>query len=188
MSIKYYKWWPFPSGLVELLNYDQKLMFSRGCHSHSTVLWIPEKMWTKSEVAQSCPTLCNPMDCSLSGSSVHGIFQAKVLVWVAISFSRGSSRPRDWTQVSCIAGRFFYHLSHIHQSSVTGSFPKLTPKNELWLFPFSCFFHFSSHMILKGSFLPFSLWNISCKALNQQRKGVFLLSLKASNLFSPLSF
>ena len=48
-----------------------------------------------SEVAQSCPTLCEPMDCSLLGSSVHGIFQARVLEWVAISFSRGSSWPRD---------------------------------------------------------------------------------------------
>ena len=44
-----------------------------------------------SEVAQLCPTLCNPMDCSLPGFSVHGIFQARVLEWVAISFSRGSS-------------------------------------------------------------------------------------------------
>ena len=60
-----------------------------------------------SEVAQSCPTLCDPMDCSLSGSSVYGIFQARVLEWIAISFSRGSSRPRNWTQVSCIAGRRF---------------------------------------------------------------------------------
>ena len=60
-----------------------------------------------SEVAQSCPTLCDPMDCSLPGFSVHGIFQARVLEWVAISFSRGYSWPRDWTQVSCIAGRRF---------------------------------------------------------------------------------
>ena len=54
-----------------------------------------------SEVAQSCPTLWDPMDCSLSGSSV----QARILEWIAISFSRGSSQPRDWTWVSCIAGR-----------------------------------------------------------------------------------
>ena len=60
-----------------------------------------------SEVAQSCPTLCNPMDCSLQGSSVHGIFQATVLKWIAISFSRGSSQPRDWTWVSRIVGRRF---------------------------------------------------------------------------------
>ena len=53
--------------------------------------------------AQSCPTLCDAMDC-LSGSSVHGIFQARILEWVAVSFSRGSSSPRDGTQVYCIAG------------------------------------------------------------------------------------
>ena len=59
-------------------------------------------------VAQSCPTLCDPMDCSPPpGSSVHGILQARILGWVAIPFSRGSSQPRDWTWVSCIAGRFF---------------------------------------------------------------------------------
>ena len=60
---------------------------------------------SESEVGQSCPTLCDPIDCSLPSSSVHGIFQARVLKWVAISFSRGSSQPRDWTWVSCIAGR-----------------------------------------------------------------------------------
>ena len=61
--------------------------------------------WSK--VAQSCLTLCNPVDCSLPGSSIHEILQAKILEWVAISFSRGSSWTRDWTQVSHIAGRCF---------------------------------------------------------------------------------
>ena len=65
------------------------------------------KKESESEVAQSCPTLCDPMDCSLSGSSVHGIFQARVLEWIAISFSRGSSQPRNRTRVSRIAGRPF---------------------------------------------------------------------------------
>ena len=51
--------------------------------------------------------LCNPVDCSPPGSSVHGILQARILEWVAISFSRGSSWPRDRTQVSHIAGRCF---------------------------------------------------------------------------------
>ena len=60
-----------------------------------------------SEVAQSCPTLCDPMDCRLPGSSIHGIFQARVLEWVAISFSRGSSQPRDQTQVSSTGDRRF---------------------------------------------------------------------------------
>ena len=58
-------------------------------------------------VAQSCQTLCNPKDCSLPVSSVCGISQARILQWVAISFSRGSSQPRDQTQVSYIAGRHF---------------------------------------------------------------------------------
>jgi len=61
----------------------------------------------ESLVAQSCPTVCNPMDCSLPGSSILGIFQAKVLESVAISFSRGSSWPRDWTRVSHTIGRRF---------------------------------------------------------------------------------
>ena len=60
-----------------------------------------------SEVAQSCLTLCDPVDCSPPGSSVHGILQARILEWVAISFSRGSSQPKDSTWVSCIAGRCF---------------------------------------------------------------------------------
>ena len=60
-----------------------------------------------SEVAQSCPTLWDPVDCSPPGSSIHGILQARILEWVAISFSRGSSQPRDRIQVSCIASRRF---------------------------------------------------------------------------------
>jgi len=50
---------------------------------------------SESEVAELCLTLCNPVDCSVPGSSVHGILQARILEWVAIAFSRGSSRPRD---------------------------------------------------------------------------------------------
>ena len=56
----------------------------------------------ESEGGYSCPTLCNPMDCSLPGSSVRGIFQARVLEWVAVFFSKRSSQPRDWIQVLCI--------------------------------------------------------------------------------------
>ena len=62
---------------------------------------------SESEVAQSCLTLCDPMDCSPPGSSVPGILQASILEWVAFPFSRGSSRPRDRTRVSRIAGRGF---------------------------------------------------------------------------------
>ena len=58
-------------------------------------------------VAQSCPTLCKPMDCRPPDSSVHGILFTRILEWVAIPFSRESSQPREKTQGSCIAGRFF---------------------------------------------------------------------------------
>ena len=63
-------------------------------------------MKVKLLVLQSCPTLCDPTDCSPPGSSVHGILQARILKWIAIP-SRGSSRPRDQTWISCTAGRFF---------------------------------------------------------------------------------
>ena len=69
------------------------------------IIILSEVSVSKSEVAQSHPTLCDPMDCSPPGSSVHGILQARILEWVAISSSRGSSQPRDGTWVSCTAGR-----------------------------------------------------------------------------------
>ena len=64
----------------------------------------------ESEVAQSYPILCNPVDCSLPGSSIHGISQARILEWnpgVAVAFSRGSSQPRDPAHICCIAGGLF---------------------------------------------------------------------------------
>ena len=82
--------------------------------------------------AQSCPTLCNPMDCSPPVSSVHEILQVRILKWIAICFSRGPSWPRDRTHVSCIGRWILYHW-------VLG---------KLWIFLFSdpsdtlCFFLF----------------------------------------------
>ena len=72
---------------------------SKTCKSVKNVRrpWQEESVFS---VTQSCPTLCDPMDCSLPGSSVHGIFQARILEWVAIYSSRGSSRPRDRTRIS----------------------------------------------------------------------------------------
>ena len=70
-------------------------------------LWNISKKWSEVKVTQSCPTLCNLMDCSLPDSSVHGILQARILEWLAVPFSRGSSQSRDQTQVSCTAGGFF---------------------------------------------------------------------------------
>ena len=89
-----------------------KLFFTSGCLIASisfaklAVFYLLYCLCTRS-VAQSCRTLCNSVDCSLPGFSVHGILQARILEWVTISFSRGSSRPRDRTQVSHIGGRHF---------------------------------------------------------------------------------
>ena len=63
-------------------------------------------------VPKLCPTLCDHLDCSPPGSSVHGILQARILEWVVSSFSRGSSWPRDRTCVSCIGRQILYRLSH----------------------------------------------------------------------------
>ena len=92
------------------LNHDSFILQLEVCTSYECV----------SEVTQSYPTLCDPMDCSLPGSSIHGIFQARILEWVAISFSRGSSQPRDRTLVSHIAGRRFtlWAIREIHLVSV----------------------------------------------------------------------
>ena len=76
-----------------------------------TLVWLRDEVkWNEvkwSEVSQSCRILFDPMDCRLPGSLVHGILQAGVLEWAAISFSRGSSQPRDRTQVSHIADKLF---------------------------------------------------------------------------------
>ena len=79
-----------------------------GCH----FLFQCMKMKSESEVAQSCPTPSSPMDCSLPGSSVHGISEVRILKWAAISFSRGSSWFRDWTHVSCIGRHILYHWAN----------------------------------------------------------------------------
>ena len=74
---------------------------------YKTFILHLQGLLSESGVAQSCPTLCDPMDNSLPGSFVHGIFQARILEWVATSFSKRSSQPRDWTWVFCIVGRYF---------------------------------------------------------------------------------
>ena len=61
------------------------------------------------QLRQPCPARSDPTDCSPPGSSVHGTSQARILDWMVISFSRGSSQPRDRTHISCIVGRFLYH-------------------------------------------------------------------------------
>ena len=93
------------------------------------------KVKVKVKIDQSCLTLCDPMD-----HTVHGILQARILEKVALPFSRRSSQPRDWTQVSCIAGGFF-------TSWVTGK-----PKN----------IGVSCHFLFRGSFPPRDQTQVSC--------------------------
>ena len=117
------------------------------------------------ETTQSCLTLCNPVDCSLPGSSVHGILQARMLEWVAISFFRGSSQPRDQTRVSHIAGRRF----------------TIWATREAWaslIFLFSTYPSLSTkyfNITMSGSDSPFykdivneTLLRLSCSRLSQE--------------------
>ena len=93
-------------------------------------------------VAQSC--LCDPMDCSPPGSSVHGILQARILERVAISFFRGSSWPKDWTSISCIsciAGRFFTCWTRRWMHRIFDNSLHATEQlNGSWFFCCCCFF------------------------------------------------
>ena len=86
-----YLGFPFPH--FDTLDSDYKTIWN--VHYKMSIMW-------EVKVTQSCLTLCDPMDCT-----VHGILQARILEWVAFPFSRGSSQPRDQTQVSHIAGGFF---------------------------------------------------------------------------------
>ena len=71
--------------------------------SHTIINMVKDHMCMHAKSLQSCPTLCDPMDYSPPGSSVHDILQARILEWVANSSSKGSSRRRDWTHVSCVS-------------------------------------------------------------------------------------
>ena len=94
-------------------------VYSR-CHRLAGLWDVHPWKWSEVKVAQSCPTLCDPID-----YIVHGILQARILEWVAFSFSRVSSQPRDGTQVSCIAGGFF-------TSWATREAPKIS-QSEHWI-------------------------------------------------------
>ena len=137
--MKMFSEWSFAKSSFSKQNYSEKHLSEwRVCE---TWLFLPTfcLMWdpgTRStcvpacSVTQSCLTLCDPMDCSPPGSSDHGILQARILEWVAISYSRGSSWPRDWTWVSCISciGRQILHHCATWEAvqPVFLNFPNLT--------------------------------------------------------------
>ena len=99
-------WIEEPGGL-QSTGHKELDMTERLTHTHTPTFSNEESSKSESLVTESCLTLCDPMDCRLTGSSAHGVFQARVLEWVALAFSRGSSRPRDWTRVSHTVGRHF---------------------------------------------------------------------------------
>ena len=94
------------------------------CTNKPTLLQL---MKPAADAAQSRLTLCNPMDWSQPGPSVRGILQARILEWVAVSYSRGSSQPRDWTSASCISCMRRQVLYHMHQLG-SPTKPALAPK------------------------------------------------------------
>ena len=124
-------WWWEQLHLNIILSIKSKLCLKllscisfKNCFCISHLMSSPQQSWEKSNitdynmcaylVAKWCLTLCDPMDCSLPGSSVHGIFQARILEWVAIPYSRASSRPRGWTHfscTSCIGWQILYHCA-----------------------------------------------------------------------------
>ena len=112
---EYWSGLPFPSPAI---------FPTQGLDLHLLHWQVDSLLLKWSKVAQLCPTVCDPVDCSLPGSSVQGIFQARILEWVAISFSRRSSWPRDWTQLSCIVGRRF---------TVWATRDTAEPPGKLWI-------------------------------------------------------
>ena len=112
------------------------------CRHLDKVHSFPVCVW----VTQSCLTLCVPMDCSPPGSSVCGIFEARIQEWVAISSSRGSSQSKDQTHVSCITGRFFTVWTTREVSPTINFF-----NNTFHLFPLK-----SDHVVLLWSLILMS--------------------------------
>ena len=107
--------------------------------------------------AQSCPTFCNPMDYSSPGSFVHGILQTRMPEWVAISYSRGSSQPIDWTHVSCISclDQIIILSGFVPQSGIAGSYD-------------NCMFSFWTSWSFNLLYTHFSfslLWQTICRSL-----------------------
>ena len=107
-----------PSSLMSPALADRFFTTSATWEAKTLTFLIEGEMCMRAEPLQSCPTLCDSVDCSQSGFSVLGILQARILEWIAMLFSRGSSWPRDWTcisYVSCIARQVLYHYHHFEK-------------------------------------------------------------------------
>ena len=138
--------------LIFHLETSEKTLLLQGCGLEITAV---VKMCS---VAQLCPPFCDPRDCSSPSSSVHGIFQARILEWVAIYSSRGSSQTRDWTPVSCFSlhlqadSLLLSHLGSPVYPKARGNILQtpcvllmfLRARKKLWNFLISHYFTFSS--------------------------------------------
>ena len=105
--------------------------------------------------------LCDPMDCNPPGSSIHGILQARILEWVAIPFSRGSSWPRDQTRVSCIAGRFFTVWTTREELLLKFSWFKRERVPFFFAFIAYCITHVDQLFLMRGS-AGFAIYKFVC--------------------------
>ena len=127
-------------------------------------------MKVKVLVAQLCLTLCDPVDCSLPGSCVHRISQARILEWVAISFSRGSSQPRDWTWVFFTAGRFFTFWATREAQKLIQHYKSIIPQykiefKKLYIFHHSFLLYFKKFSFMNNCSVQFSSVVQSCPTL-----------------------
>ena len=128
-------------------------------------------------VAQLCPTFCNPTYCSPPGFSVHGVLQARILEWIAIHFSRGTSQPRDWTLVSCIAGKFFTVWAPGTTGEIRVLFLCMMLENVLYC-SFTCSCPVFQHYLLKRLSFPIVYSCLLCGMLvNNKCVGLFLGSV-----------
>ena len=124
----------------------------------------------KVSVTQSCPTLCDPTDCCLPGSSVHGILQERILEWVPIPLSRGSSWPRNWTWVSCTVSGFF-----------TVWATREAPHQKSWLY--LELINFSAEKIKK---IQFSVVLVISQGLNSQMRPAAPVWTASSEIIVPV--
>ena len=152
--IYYSSYIPLRAATTELCTGEMLRIFKYSFLDGFTSLLAAEKVHTsfwEVEVSQVCPTLCDPMD-----YTVHGILQARMLEWIAVPFSRGSSQPRNWTQVSLIAGRFFTSWATTEALVLRGSY-FISPKKQepaqalcVELISLVCV----SHSVMSDSFNP----------------------------------
>ena len=122
--------------------------------------------------AQLCLTLWDPMNYSPPGSSVCGILQARILDWVAIPFSRGSSGPRDWTRVSCIVGSFFTIWAHHGSSYFKNIYSNLL--NHWLSSKWAGYFGHFRRKEVETIFIYISIINLKCEMMILWRHHFFL--------------